>query len=252
MPLKGFIILQCMLLVWLAGCAGASGYECREKHMEYQVNKPTDTVIIDADWDKAVWQDVEPLELTHYMGDKPGHFPKTQVKLLYDDLSIYVIFRVEDRYVRAVAEKHHDPVSKDSCVEFFFVPGTDLDAGYFNLEMNCAGILLLNFQTVPRQNSIHLDAADVERVELAHSMPGPVVDEIAEPTTWTVEYRLPIDILSKYCPTAKRPAPGVTWRANFYKCADDTSHPHWLTWSPVENPAPDFHKPPYFGRLLFK
>ena len=30
------------------------------------------------------------------------------------------------------------------------------------------------------------------------------------------------------------------WRANFYKCGDDTSHPHWAAWSPlkkVNNPA---------------
>ena len=36
------------------------------------------------------------------------------------------------------------------------------------------------------------------------------------------------------------PSPRAVWRVNFYKCADDTSHPHWLTWSPVELPDPKF------------
>jgi hypothetical protein len=29
----------------------------------------------------------------------------------------------------------------DSCVEFFFTPGPDLDDGYFNIEANCGGTL---------------------------------------------------------------------------------------------------------------
>ena len=97
--------------------------------MKYQVNRLEGSMNLDADWDKAVWQGVDSLELTHYMGDKPEHFPRVQAKLLYDDESIYVIFRVDDQYVRAVAEQNQDPVCRDSCVEFFFAPGVDLEAG---------------------------------------------------------------------------------------------------------------------------
>ena len=220
--------------------------------MAYQVKRTAEPIVIDGNWDKGVWQAVEPIELTHFMGDRPRHFPETRAKLLYDEGSIYVIFRVEDRYVRTVAEKHQDPVCRDSCVEFFFVPGTDPGAGYFNLEMNCGGTMLFHFQIVPRQDSVPVKAADLERIEVAHSMPKIVDPEIAEPTVWTVEYRLPTDVLDKYCPSATKPAPGVTWRGNLYKCADDSSHPHWLTWSLVEHPHPDFHRPEFFGTLEFE
>jgi hypothetical protein len=40
--------------------------------------------------------------------------------------------------------------------------------------------------------------------------------------------------------------------ANFYKCADQTSHPHWLTWASVDYPQPKFHLPEFFGRLVFE
>ena len=53
-----------------------------------------------------------------------------------------MIFRVEDRYVRAVSKNYHDSVCKDSCAEFFFTPGTDISAGYFNVEINCGGVML--------------------------------------------------------------------------------------------------------------
>jgi hypothetical protein len=218
----------------------------------YAVHRLDKPMVIDADWDKPAWKDVKPLELTYYMGDRPEHFPKTQAKVLYDDQAVYVIFRVEDQYVRAVAQKHQDGVCRDSCAEFFFAPGTDVAKGYFNIEMNCGGIMLLNFQVVPRQNQIPLTADELAKVQIAHSLPKIVEPEVGDPTTWTIEYRFPLELLEKYYPGAKIPAPGVTWRANFFKCADKTSHPHWLTWSYVDRPRPDFHVPACFGTLEFK
>ena len=40
--------------------------------------------------------------------------------------------------------------------------------------------------------------------------------------------------------------------ANFYKCADGSSLPHYLSWSPIPVEKPDFHRPEYFGELRFK
>ena len=39
--------------------------------------------------------------------------------------------------------------------------------------------------------------------------------------------------------------------ANFYKCADATSMPHYVTWNPVLTDKPDFHRPEFFGELIF-
>ena len=95
-------------------------------------------------------------------------------------------------------------------------------------------------------------AQDCDRVEIAHSLPKFVDPETEELTTWTLEYRLPFYIIKKYCPDASNPKPGVNWKANFYKCADGTSHPHWLTWSFVDHPTPRFHMPEHFGMLKFE
>ena len=69
--------------------------------------------------------------------------------------------------------------------------------------------------------------------------------------TWTVAYALPVSLLRDYGPVLT-PSPGAAWRGNFYKCADNTSHPHWLTWSPIDHPRPNFHLPHTFGRLVFQ
>ena len=34
-------------------------------------------------------------------------------------------------------------------------------------------------------------------------------------------------------------------------CADRSSHPHWLTWAPVDCPQPDFHRKEFYGTLEF-
>ena len=39
---------------------------------------------------------------------------------------------------------------------------------------------------------------------------------------------------------------------NFYKCGDALPEPHFLTWSNIEAPAPNFHLPGLFGKLIFE
>ncbi len=253
---KSLILLGCAAAgLAVAGCASSDRFKAgvpgKEQPMTYQIHRVAQPITIDADWEKAAWKAIQPLELTYYMGKKPEHLPRTQAKLGYDDEAIYVIFRVEDQYVRAVAANHQDPVCRDSCAEFFFTPGTDVKKGYFNLEMNCGGTMLLHFQTIPRKGT-PLAPADIDRIDVRASMPRIVEPERVGPITWTIEYRFPLDILRKYMPEAVMPAPGVTWQANFFKCGDKTSRPHWLTWSYVERPKPDFHVPECFGALEFK
>ena len=219
--------------------------------MYCKVARLKESVNIDANWDKFPWQEIHPEKLRHYMGERPKHMPETEVKIAYDREAIYVIFRVQDRYVRAVVTRYQGSVCRDSCVEFFFAPNSEVSKGYFNLEMNCGGTALFAFQPAPRQGTISIPESEYERIKVAHSLPEVVDPEIETPVTWTVEYRIPIALLAKYSPVTY-PAPGVTWRANFYKCADGTSHPHWLTWARVDFPRPEFHLPEFFGVLEFE
>lgn len=218
--------------------------------MNYKVQRLTRPPVIDAVWEKAPWTVIDPLVVGRYMGEAPTHRPRTEAKLACDDAAVTVIFRVEDRYVRVAAEAHQAAVCEDSCVEFFFAPWSDVSRGYFNLEMNGGGTMLFHFQVVPRVDHTAVSAADLATVEIAHSLPRIVEPELCEPVTWTVECRLPLAMLEHYAPI-ERPGPGVQWRANFYKCGDKTSHPHWLTWAAVDRPEPDFHVPASFGVLEF-
>lgn len=200
-------------------------------------------------WDAPEW-DVPGEPLSHFMGARPEHFPATEFKLGYDAEGLTVLFRVEDQYVRAPAREHQGPVWKDSCVEFFFSPLREPAGSYFNLEMNCGGMMLFNFHAKGDRESVAIPVAVCETIPCEHSLPSVVDPERAGAVTWTVGYRLPFELFAPYG-DLEIPASGVEWRANFYKCADESSHPHWLTWSPVDLPKPNFHVPEYFGRLVF-
>ena len=38
-------------------------------------------------------------------------------------------------------------------------------------------------------------------------------------------------------------------KANFYKCGDKLPVPHFLSWKPINVPAPDFHLPCFLETL---
>ena len=221
------------------------------RHATVPFGQPT------ADWDSALWQSADTLNIAHYRWEDSGHHPRTQARVLYDEDFLAAIFRVEDRYVRAVGENFGDPVSQDSCVEFFLSPRAmgQTDA-YFNFELNCGGTLLLRRCSSTtergwgRRNPL-LAESDASLVHIAHSLPKRVEPEITDPTTWTVEFHVPFELFGRYFVDLPRPEAGTEWKGNLYKCGGATSHPHWGTWAPIELDRPSFHSPAFFQPLRF-
>ncbi len=222
--------------------------------MQYTIARTEQLSAPDGIWEREEWQEAETLEVTHFSWEDSGHHPKTQARLLYNDTTLAVIFCVEDRYIRAVAEKYQDGVCRDSCVEFFVAPLTESDV-YFNFEVNCGGTTLLHRNPHPEarergEQRTGVSEADWRTVALAHSMPRIVEPEVTESKTWTVEYHVPFALFHKYFDGVRHDT-GTRWRANFYKCGDQTSHPHWGSWAPVDTPRPNFHVPASFQTLVF-
>ena len=216
----------------------------------YKVVKLKRPMKIDANWDKREWKKVPELAIANYMGQIPSFQPLTKAKMMYDSENIYIIFKVLDNFVRLKTQGFNGKVFEDACVEFFFAPDSNLPLSYFNLEMNAGGTALMGFHP-DAKTTLMLEPEDFEPVVVAHSMPENLENEITEPVTWTVEYKLPISVLKKFSKVTN-PASGTIWKANFFKTSSRSSNPHYVTWSFVDNKTPQFHLPQFFGTLKFK
>ena len=214
----------------------------------YKILKFKRPVTVDGNWNKRQWRSVKPILVNNPIINQPHFIPVVKTKMGYDDNNVYLIYQVQDRYVKSVTTQIGGPVWKDSAVEFFFSPDSNLPADFFNFEINCGGTPLLGYRSTPRSR---IDTMDIKKIEIAHSMPKIIDTEIVEPVTWTVEFRIPLDILAKYS-NVTRPGKGVVWRGNFYKIAEITSNPHYLTWAEISPPEKSFHAPQFFGWLQFK
>ncbi len=221
--------------------------------MKYIIHKTEITPSFAGEWDNPIWQQAQTLRVEHFHLQSSSHHPQTQAKVLYDDDNLYVLFRVDDQYVRAMHTDYQELVCQDSCVEFFVQP--DPQQGYLNFEINCIGTMLLYYIEDATRTADGFEKYTPAPQELAqtmtifHSIPGSVAEEITTPTTWYLEYNIPFTLLEAYLRPLHRAA-GTTWRGNFFKCADHCSHPHWASWSPI-GAALNFHQPQYFGILEF-
>ncbi|NMA43881.1 MAG: diguanylate cyclase [Oligosphaeraceae bacterium] len=219
--------------------------------MPYTVKRTATVPALKADWEDPAWQHAELGEIGVVRPEGSDHVPKVNFKLLHDGDHIYGIFRVEDRYVRVLATEFQASVCRDSCVEFFFKP--QRGAGYFNLEINAGGAFLIYYVRDHRRSGsgladyAKLSPEEGKLIKVKTTMPQIVDPEISEPITWCAQFTIPRSLIEKYTGDLQS-LNDCTWEANLYKCGDDTSHPHWISWKPVT--ALNFHLPECFGKLI--
>jgi hypothetical protein len=203
-------------------------------------------------WDGVFWRRSQPLSLGCFRPEGSDHRPLTRCKLLYNEKNIFGIFQVADQYVRCVHTRFQSDVWKDSCVEFFVQPKNG--KGYFNFEFNCGGALLASYVTDPTRvgvslkEYIPLTPDEDQQIRRYASKPSIIEPEIFQPLVWHLEFSLPFAVLETYAGPLG-PMKGQIWRANFYKCGNETSHPHWVSWTPLS--ARNFHDPSSFGQIEF-
>jgi hypothetical protein len=216
---------------------------------EYKVSKLKKSMKIDANWDKAQWKKIKEIPIRNFMGKLPAFKPVVTAKMMYDAENVYLIYKVEDRHVRIQNTMFNSSVSTDACVEFFFSPDSGWPLRYFNVEINAGGTGLMAYHKDGKRTNVKEE--DFSVVEIAHTLPKKLEQEISEPVTWFLEFKMPLSLLAKYG-NFTRPEKGVQWKANFYKTSSRSTNPHYITWNIVQNPVPQFHLPQYFGTLVFK
>lgn len=196
----------------------------------------------------SFWRAIPALKVSHYLWLDNGYRPYVEVRLCHSQQNLYVHYDVFEAKIRVRYTRFQDPVYKDSCVEFFVDPFPEKKVGYINLETNALGTLLVAIGP-GRNRRTPIPQAHLEGFEIVTSVKRPVSGYHGA-EFWTLAYKLPLSLFEKYY--GSQTMAGRAARANFYKCGDETETPHFGAWSPVQSPQPDFHRPEFFGRLVFE
>lgn len=167
--------------------------------------------------------------------------PECNVRAVWCDKGLGILYNVKGLDLRALAMSDNGSVWQDSCCEFFV--SDPCDGTYYNFEMNCIGTLLVS-KRKSREDCVHYTAEKLKKVKRFTSLERKQVEINDMEFSWSVGMFIPFSLIGidKYhIPTSLK--------ANFYKCGDLTAHTHFLSWSPIDAPKPDFHRPDFFGTL---
>jgi len=171
--------------------------------------------------------------------------PDVKFRMVYTDREILIKYYVKEEYVKAEMDKANQMVCEDSCVEFFVSPADD--GIYYNFEFNSIGTCLLGSGS-GRHNSKLADKKLTERIRTLSSLGKETFKERKGDQEWTLTIAIPLELFFRH---RVNNLEGKEFRANFYKCGDRLSRPHYITWNPVGTEKPDYHQPGYFGLLKF-
>ena len=177
----------------------------------------------------------------------PEQFPYKPITIFdiaRSETALYIKYFVRGNCLLALNSEDNSPVWQDSCVEFFVqVPG---ETEYYNFEFNCIGTALAS-RRQSREICTHFSPEKMACIERYASAGHKPFQEMQGIFAWELLVSIPFDLIG----VNPESLPEKLY-ANFYKCADNSSLPHYLSWSPIETENPDFHRPEFFGEIYFR
>lgn len=172
--------------------------------------------------------------------------PEVSVEVSNNHEFLHLHYRVRGAQLRAVTTEDQGPVWEDSCVECFCqVPG---EPYYMNFETNCIGAMVASRRKGRAEDVRPLPPEQMAQIERRCTYPRQAIAEQDGLFEWEVEIKIPLSLIF----ANQAPAFPQVLRVNFYKCADKTKKPHFLSWQPIPLPKPDFHCPQFFGEIVLE
>lgn len=157
------------------------------------------------------------------------------------DKNLYIRYFVKGNSLKASHLEDNSPVYTDSCVEFFMqIPG---EKEYMNFEFNCIGACD-TARRLSRTEKVSLTPEEYKTIGRHSSLEKKTFDEKLGIFSWELVVSIPFELMGLDGLNLPEKIMG-----NFYKCADETEFPHFVSWNPIGTETPDFHRPEFFGEI---
>lgn len=188
----------------------------------------------------------EPIGCCNWPESHP-YTPEVNVRIGHNGENLHLLFTVEERYTRALEATDGKKVCLDSCVELFLRPVKE-DSHYYNFEFNAIGTAYAACRT-SRKDPRPLPQDVLALIKRHASLGRSPLPEFEGKNCWTLRLTIPREVLIFH--------PGTSWSGmevdlNLYKCGDELTLPHYLSWAPIYTPTPDFHRPEFFTPARFE
>lgn len=187
----------------------------------------------------------EPISCINWKDQYPSA-PKVSFKIAHNGAHLFLQYFVEEDEILAKTTEDNGPVWTDSCVEFFIAFGDSPQ--YYNLELSCIGTALLGYRE-SKENAQHASPAVMATIGRQSTLGSKPFDKKKGSFEWSLIACIPA---SAFWMSGITNFEGIKARANAYKCGDNLSVPHFLTWKPIDTPSPNFHVPQFFTNLTFE
>lgn len=168
-----------------------------------------------------------------------AYAPEAEARLLYvRDSGFALSLRCREADPCRTYTRENDPVYQDSAMEAFFnffpeLPGS----GYVNFEMNANGAMLSQYGA----------GRGGRRFLASLGFQAPKCSASVREDFWELSLFIPLDLIYEiYGLSESRPQISDI-RCNFYKIKESQPQEHYLSFAPIDAPAPDFHRPEFFA-----
>ena len=172
--------------------------------------------------------------------------PKVSFAMFHDGENLYIKFDVTENDIHTLVTEDFGRIWTDPCVEFFVSPEGNLD--YYNFECTCIGKMLMAWHP----NGAAKEDAPMDIINNIERIPSLGTENFAlreGENSWSLIEIIPAASLFR---SGVESWEGKKMRANFYKCGDNLPTPHFISWNAIEWPEPSFHRPEFFGELIFE
>ncbi len=173
--------------------------------------------------------------------------PEVKFRIAHNNMAVFLKFYVTEENILAKKTETNSATHRDSCLEFFI--DTKKDGNYYNFEFNGIGVTHLAYGPSIKERTF-IDANVIENdIKIRSSLGDKPFDEKKGGHSWELVVAIPVSLFTYDKGLTLK---GLKANANFYKCGDDTSVPHYLSWNPIKTDRPSFHQPDFFGELIFE
>ncbi|MCH7917601.1 MAG: hypothetical protein IIC50_06405 [Planctomycetes bacterium] len=214
----------------------------------YTIHRTDAPITIDGRLDEPDWRAAPSVGAFQFPWWTKGEKEQTQARLLWDDKHLYVSYVCEDAYIWGDHTEHDSQVYRDDCVEVFTAPNPDQPFNYFNIEMNVRGAFLDRHHPDGPSSEL-LYNWNSKGIKIGISINGTLNDDSDTDRSWILEAAIPFANFSKVAKHTP-PQPADTWHLNLNRLGGKTNPQH-SQWSPGETDRPAFHRPEFFGRVVF-